>query len=72
MNSSAMKLNYLKSKNFLIDVILFVFAFIIALIFGWIIFGAVTKELIIKSLFMAVMLEIIFRFFFKKRSSANN
>lgn len=72
MNWLVMKLNYFKSKSFLTDVILFVFSFILALIFGWIIFGAVTKELIIKSLFTAVMLEIIFRFFFKKGKPANN
>ena len=60
-----MELNYFKSKSFLIKVISFVITFITGVILGWIIFGAITKELILKSLFIAMLLEIIFRFLFK-------
>jgi len=66
-----MKVNYCKSKGFLINVILFFLTFILGLILGWIIFGAITKELIIKSLSIAMCLEFILHFSLKKAKPAD-
>jgi len=68
----AMSLKYFKSGSFLMDVILFLCTFSLSILFGWIIFNAITKHLILESLFIAVFLEIIFRFFLKKGKSADN
>ncbi len=68
---AAMKPNYFKSHSLLIDLILFFLTFGLGLMFGRIILGAITKELVIESLSLAVLLEIIFRFGFKKRKSVD-
>jgi hypothetical protein len=64
----AMKLIYFRSKRFLTDLSLFVLTFILGLLFGWIVFGAITSMLI-NSLLMAAFLEFMFRFAFKKTKS---
>jgi hypothetical protein len=63
-----MKISRLQIKNFLLWLII---TFVFALLTGWILFGAITKDIVLKSVFFAVVLSFLIQLFFKQKNKTS-